>query len=188
MAKIAPSQPSPEPSDEQYRAYLVFLAQTLTPQRFRSKLDIEGVVQHTLLEAWQKPVDGDRLQWLKRALACNLNDELRKLYTKKRGGSVEQSLEDSLNASSQRLCDLIESGESRPSQRFRSQEREVEIAKAMQRLPKRQRDAIELYYWHDLSLAAAGNALDGLSAAAVAGLVRRGLSALRKMLNSDEVS
>lgn len=181
------SFPPVEPGDEQYRAYLEFLAQTQTPQRLRSKIDVEGLVQQTLVEAWQQAVRGDRLQWLKRALACNLNDELRKRYALKRGGSIEQSLDDSLNSSAQWLCQLIESGQSRPSQQMRSREREVEIAKAMQRLPKRQRDAIELCYWHNLSLTEAGEALD-LTTGAVAGLVRRGLSTLRKLLPGDEHS
>ena len=76
---------SPERTLEQFRAYLSVLAQAQTDPRLRGKLDLSGVVQQTLFEAYQAfaQLEGwnevQRAAWLRRALANNLTDEIRKL-------------------------------------------------------------------------------------------------------------
>ena len=84
---------------EDYREYLRLLAQLQLDQQLQGKIDLSGVVQQTMLEAHQALPSfehrcADRLAaWLRRILAHNLSDEIRKLKTGKRDLSRERSLE-----------------------------------------------------------------------------------------------
>src|SRR5580704_6197983 len=90
-----------EALDARYRGYLLFLAQSHVEPELHSRLDVEGVVQQTLLEAWQTaPARAGWAAWLRRILANNLGDELRKLRADKRDVDRERSLEADLTASS----------------------------------------------------------------------------------------
>jgi RNA polymerase sigma factor (sigma-70 family) len=61
-----------------------------------------------------------------------------------------------------------------------------ELWRALHRLPRRQRTAVVLRYYEDLSFAAAAEVLDCTEATARS-LVRRGLSRLRVIVKEDEV-
>src|ERR1700730_17336845 len=85
---------------ESFRAYLHLLARLQLDARLRGKVDLSGVVQETLLEA---PLAWDRFQvmsqekqtaWLRKALANNLTDEVRKFATAGRDAGRVQSLEE----------------------------------------------------------------------------------------------
>src|SRR2546430_8231397 len=94
---------------ERYRHYLGLLARLQTARRLQGKVDLSGVVQQTLLEAhrllprFQAKNPGDLAAWLRRILANNLADEIRKLRSGKRDIGRERSLEAAIEESSAKL-------------------------------------------------------------------------------------
>ena len=172
---------------EDYREYLRLLAQLQLDQRLQGKIDLSGVVQQTMLEAYQalpksELQDADRLAaWLRRILAHNLADEIRKLRTGKRDLSRERSLEAELAQSSHRLQAWLVDGQSSPSGHAQRQEQALCLSAALAKLPDAQREALMLRHFQDRSLAQIAQHL-GRSHAAVAGLLKRGLRQLRNQL------
>jgi RNA polymerase sigma-70 factor (ECF subfamily) len=171
---------------ERFREYLRLLARLQPGSDLAGKVDLSGAVQQTLLEAFQA---GDRFPsepdqqaaWLRRALANNLTDEIRKLRTRGRVPVRVQSLEQALEDSSARLEVWLSRADSTPSRHLVRQEQLTRLADALARLPDDQRQAIELHHLQGLSLAEVGGQL-GRSREAVAGLVFRGLKKLRGFL------
>jgi RNA polymerase sigma-70 factor (ECF subfamily) len=182
--------PGDERALERFRAYLDLLARVQVAPGLRAKLDLSGVVQQTLLEAhqarevWQGWAPEQQAAWLRRALANNLADEIRRLAADKRGGGRERSLEAALEESSCRLAAFLAADESSPSERAGRNEQALRLAEALERLPEAQREALVLQHWHGWTLAQIGEHL-GRSQAAVAGLIHRGLEGLRKQLQES---
>jgi RNA polymerase sigma-70 factor (ECF subfamily) len=91
---------------ERYRHYLHLLARLHVDARLRGKIDLSGVVQQTLLEAYRARQraagegDPSPAAWLRRILVHNLTDEVRKLTAAVRDMERERSLEQALDASS----------------------------------------------------------------------------------------
>lgn len=169
---------------ERYRDYLHLLARLQLEPRLRAKIDLSGVVQQTLLEAHQAP-GAVPLAWLRRVLANNLGDEIRKLTAAKRDLGREQSLEAALAASSARLENWLAADQSSPSAPLEREEQALRLAQALAALPEAQREALVLQHWHGWSLAQIAEHL-GRSRAAVAGLIKRGLQQLRAELHAPE--
>src|SRR6516225_1184835 len=84
---------------EGFREYLMLLARLQLDPRLRGKVDLSGVLQQTLLEAHQamdrfcEMPPEQQAGWLRKALANNLTDEVRKLGAARRDVGREQSLE-----------------------------------------------------------------------------------------------
>ena len=177
-----------EALDARYRHYLLFLAQANVEPALLARLDLEGVVQQTLLEAWRSAPDrAGWSTWLRRLLAHNLADELRKLRAGKRDLARERSLESNLANSSAKLGNLLAAQQSTPSSRLTREEQALRITAALDALPDAQREALILQHWHGWTLAQIGEKLDR-TPAAVAGLLKRGLSRLRELLQSGRQS
>jgi RNA polymerase sigma-70 factor, ECF subfamily len=171
---------------ERWRDYLCLLARVQVDPRLAGKIDLSGVVQQTLLEAFQQPVPpgraGQETPWLRRIiLANNLADALRKLHAGKRDIGRERSLEAALDASSARLEAWLAADRSSPSQRAEHNEQALQLASALARLPEAPREALVLQHWHGCTLAQIAEHL-GRTKAAVAGLSKRGLRQLREQL------
>ncbi len=175
---------------EHYREYLSLLARLQMDRRLQGKIDLSGVVQLTLLEAYRAfprlntNSPSDTAAWLRRILANNLADEIRKLNAAKRNVGREQSLEAALEASSTRLEAFLAVDESSPSQKVSRQEDGVRLAKALCSLPDAQREALELQHWHGLKVDEIAEQM-GKSRTAVAGLIKRGLENLRKTITDE---
>src|SRR2546421_4572721 len=175
---------------EPFRSYVGLLARRHLDPVLRGKVDVSGVVQQTLFEACQalqqhEPAGDAVAPLLRRLLANNLADEARKFRTLKRDGRREQPLEASLQQSSARLEAFLIAEQSSPSERVGRAEELACLASALDALPEAQRQAIELHYLRGLPLADVAEHL-GRSKSAVAGLLHRGLDALRDQLNPEE--
>jgi RNA polymerase sigma-70 factor (ECF subfamily) len=172
---------------ERYRSYLMLLVRLQLQAPLRGKVDLSGVVQHTLWEALQvleKAPDGSQDEptaLLRRLLANNLADEFRRCHALKRDATRERSLDAALHDSSVRLERLLGAQQSSPSARAERNEELLRLAAAMEELSPPQRMAVELHYLRGWTLAAISEHL-GRSKPAVAGLLQRGLAALRSVL------
>jgi RNA polymerase sigma-70 factor (ECF subfamily) len=171
---------------ERYRSYLMLLVRLQLQAPLRGKVDLSGVVQQTLFEALQvleKSPDAleEPTALLRRLLANNLADEFRRHHALKRNAAREQSLEAALAASSVRLESMLATEHSSPSQRAERNEELLRLAAALEELPEPQRVAVELHYLRGWTLAAIAEQL-GRSKPAIAGLLQRGLAALRTTL------
>jgi RNA polymerase sigma-70 factor (ECF subfamily) len=176
---------------ERFRAYLQLLARLHLDPRLKGKVDLSGVVQQTLWEGQRAlgpspPLDDAQLAaLLRRLLANNLADEVRKCYADKRDVERERSLDAALEASSARLEVFLAADQSSPEQRAGRNEELVRLAAALERLPEVQRQAVELHYLRGWRLEEIAHHL-GRGKSAVAGLLYRGLGKLREYLQPPE--
>jgi len=184
---LPPVTPDPDRRLERYRAYLALLARMQVDDRLKGKIDLSGVVQQTLLEAHQASdqlagrSDAEIAAWLRRALANNLADEVRRLSAGKRDVGRERSLEVALEESSARLDAWLAAEQAGPADRLIQQEQAVRLAAALDQLSENQRRAVELRHLKGQSLAEV-SALLGCSKSAVVGLLHRGVQKLRELL------
>lgn len=181
------SSQGPDRALEKFREYLGLLARVQVEPRLQAKIDLSGVIQQTLLEAYQdwsrieKWDEAQKAAWLRKVLAHNLTDEIRKFAAQARAVSRERSLEQALDQSSAQLGSWLAANEPSPSQQADRNEQALRLAEAVARLPDAQRNALVLHHWHGWSLAEIAEHL-GRTPAAVAGLLHRGLDQLRKHL------
>jgi RNA polymerase sigma-70 factor (ECF subfamily) len=178
---------APQADDlERYRDELRLLARMHLDPRLRGKVDLSGVVQQTLLDAYlarsRGPAAGDEARaWLRRILANNLTDEVRRLTAAVRDVEREGSLEQALNASSARIADWLAAEQSSPSQRAMREEDVSALAAALAQLPDDQRTAVEMHHLQGLPLAEVAMQLERTKGATAA-LLFRGLKKLRQLL------
>lgn len=175
---------------EPYRHYLALLARLHVERRWQGKIDLSGVVQQTLFEACRmlldrQPPSEQHLPLLRRILANNLTDELRRLTRARRDVGREKTLQTAIDQSSVRLDAFLDAGQNSPSERIGRQEKVVRLTQALQLLPEKQRQAVELHHLQGKALAEVAEELQ-CSRPAVAGLLHRGLHRLRELLAGVE--
>lgn len=135
-----------------YENWLKLIAQLEIDRRFQGKFSRSDVVQQTLLEAWRcwdqfsegDGAHGGRLAWLRKILAHQLAGFARRYAgTQKRALDRELSIDQSLNHTSVRL-EALASPTSSPSAALQRQERALELADLLARLPADYRQVIVL--------------------------------------------
>ena len=177
--------PTPDPSLERCRDYLLLLARLRLDPGFRGVLDPSDVVQQTLLKAHAKRdqfrggSEGELLAWLRTILAHQLADLARKHAPRLHGR--ERALEAALKESSLRLGRWLASDSTSVGGRAIRQEQLLRLAEALAGLPEDQRTALELKHLRDVPVSEISRMM-GKSPAAVASLLYRGLKSLRDLL------
>ena len=170
-----------------FRPYLLMLARLQFDEVLRGKLDASDIVQQTLLEAhrsrpqFRGQSEPEMAAWLRRILARNLADELRKFRSNKRNVQLEASLQASMDESADRLEQWLAVEDASPSDCAIVNEQIVAVASALLTLPADVRQAIELHYLRGESLTLVAKRLDS-NEVAVASLLRKGLKQLRGIL------
>jgi RNA polymerase sigma-70 factor (ECF subfamily) len=186
-----PSAEDPAWALEHYRSYLHLLARLQLDRRVRGKLDPSDVVQQTLLQAHEKrdqfrgKSEGERVAWLRKILANNLAEAVRRYSRQQRDVALERSLAAALQESSLRLEALLASDQQSPSRAAERQEELVGLAEALAGLPEDQRRAVELHHLQGCSLVETATEM-GRSKEAVAGLLFRAMKKLRNRLRPDQ--
>jgi RNA polymerase sigma-70 factor, ECF subfamily len=170
---------------ERYRSYLLLLARSQDGVGGDAASDL---VQKTLLaacsqqEQFRGRTKAELAAWLKQILRNQVIDAYRQQRRLKRDVAREVALEAGVDGSFTRADDWLAAVDSSPSQRVARQEELVQLAGALAELPEAQREAIVLHHLQGASLAAVAQQL-GRTEAAVAGLLHRGLKALREHLD-----
>lgn len=173
---------------ERYRSYLLLLAQMKLDRKLRGKVDASDLVQQTLLEAHQalESFRGNdsaaQAAWLRKILARNLANAIRDLTRAKRDIRKERALKTDLEDSASQLEGWLAADQSSPSQNLERQERALQLAEALAKLPDTQREAVVMRHFQAMSLSEIADQL-GCTSAAVTGLLQRGLKNLRKALS-----
>ncbi len=172
-----------------YRSYLRIRAKNMAPD-LRSKIDSSDVVQQTLLEAFENvhqfhgETTTEMEAWLGRMLTNNITDAARTLRRKKRDVSREKPLEAESSKFAHGVGDRVSSEQTTPSLCAVRSEDLVRLHKALAQLPEKQREVILLHHLQGMSLAETAGKINR-SETAVAGLLYRGLKALRTKLATE---
>ena len=174
-----------------FREYLHLLARLQVDHRLNAKLDLSGIVQQTLLEAFQDFVKiqnrshEEKAAWLRRALANNLADAMRHLQAGKRMAHQERSLDAAIEQSSAHLAHWLAAEQTSPSHKVVLQEDCLRLGDALAQLPENQRQAVELRHLRGLSLAEIAEAMQ-ITKTAVVGLLHRGVERLRGIMKDAD--
>ncbi len=170
-----------------YEPYLRMLARTQMRPAYQAKLSVSDIVQQAMTQAvaaidtFRGETEAEFRGWLRQILSRHLTHLDRDLHRDKRDIRRECSIEQKLATSSLRLEGLLAGNVGTPSQHAVACEHVVALAVAIESLPEAQRDAIRLHYLEGLKLSEVASRLDK-STGAIAGLLHRGMKALRELL------
>jgi RNA polymerase sigma-70 factor (ECF subfamily) len=176
-----------------YHHYLYVLARAQLGKRLRAKCAPSDIVQQTLLEAYrdfacfQGQHEGELLAWLRRILAHNLFNEVRRHGALQRDAGREVSLDQvraGVDHSSLLLQRCLAAGGPSPSEAAQEHESALCLAEALSRLPEDYQTVLLLRVFEELSAEEVAQRM-GRSAGAVRMLQMRALTALRQEMNSD---
>lgn len=175
------------PDLARFRDYLVMLAGARLPPALRAKVSPSDVAQQSLLQAHRRldqfrgRTEAEFAAWLRRILARNLVDTLRRFRGPARDVGRERPLGGEADRSSREAEGWLAAEESNPGRAVAQAEDLVGLAAALAGLPDDQRAAVELKHLQGMTVAEVAAHL-GRTEAAVAGLLRRGLARLRELM------
>jgi RNA polymerase sigma-70 factor (ECF subfamily) len=178
---------------DQYRGYLLMLAHRYLSDRLRRRIDPADIVQLTYLEAkrdlpaFRGTTPAEFSAWLRGMLKNNVATAVtRHITTQKRSLKREVNAApagDNESGDGAWIQQLPGSTTS-PSGVVIRQEAVMALFGALHQLPETQAEAIRLRYMEGLPLADIVERM-GKSDTAVAGLLKRGLQKLRKIMDTD---
>jgi RNA polymerase sigma-70 factor (ECF subfamily) len=181
---------------EAYRAYLAIWARVCLRKagHVQSKLDASDLVQEALLQAhmalnnFRGTSEREFTAWLREILQNKLWDQKKYFERGKRDVKREEALYQSLRESSLhfgRGLENIAAEQTTPTDHVASHEKARLLAEALAALPEDQRIALELRHLDSQSLQEIAKFMNKTTAS-VAGLLRRGLVAMRQGLKDLE--
>jgi RNA polymerase sigma-70 factor (ECF subfamily) len=175
---------------EAERTALHHLAERQLEGRIAVRVDASDIIQQTFLEAHRSlpQFTGQDLRelaaWLKGILDHKVASAIRDhTLLQKRNLGRERSLDDSQGGGL--LKQDLDAGYSSPSQKAIRGEEAERLSQALAVLPADQGEAVRLRHLEGWALADIAQRL-GRTPAATAGLIKRGLQALRRHLHSDD--
>jgi RNA polymerase sigma-70 factor (ECF subfamily) len=176
---------------EAQRAALRRLAERQLDGRIAVRVDASDIIQQTFLEAhrsFQQFAGDDARElvaWLQRILDHKVAGAIRDhTLLQKRNVHRDRSMDDSHGGVAS-LKQQLDGGLSSPSQKaIRGEEAQL-LTQALTVLPDDQREAVRLRHLEGWSLTDIARQL-GRSHAATAGLIKRGMQALRRQLHRDD--
>lgn len=175
---------------EAYVEYLRLLARLHLTAQLRGKLDASDVVQQTVLQAHAKQdqfrglTEEEWVGWLRAILSNVMTGALRAYGAAARDVGREWSLEGGVEASASRVEQWLAAEQSSPSMRASRHEQLLHLAAALAQLPDDQREAVELHHLKGHTVAEVGD-LMGRTRPAAMGLIFRGLTRLRELLDAE---
>ena len=176
---------------EAQRAALHRLAERQLEGRVAARVGASDVIQQTFLEAYRSfpqfaGQDARELvAWLQSILDHKVAAVIRDhTLIQKRSVGRERSLDDSRSGAAP-LKQELEVGLTSPSQKAIRGEEEERLSQALTALPDDQREAVRLRHLEGWALADIARHLDR-TPAATAGLIKRGLQALRRQMHRGD--
>jgi RNA polymerase sigma-70 factor (ECF subfamily) len=176
---------------EAQRTALRRLAQRQLEGRIAVRVDASDIIQQTFLEAHRSfpQFAGQDVRqltaWLEGILDHKVAGAIRDhALLQKRNVQRDRSLDDSHGGLAS-LKQQLDAGHSTPSQKAMRGEEEQLLSQALDVLPNDQREAVRLRHLEGWALADIARHL-GRSPAATAGLIKRGMQALRRQLRRDD--
>jgi RNA polymerase sigma-70 factor (ECF subfamily) len=174
---------------ERYRAILHLAAEAQIGPKLRVRCDASDLVQQTMIDA-QKDfpsfagcTEAEFSAWIKRIHRHNLSDALKQHFHA--AGRTVLREEPLLSPNSDSACIPLAglvAGDSTPSRQVAKAEQALRLAEILRSLPEVQRRAICLRHLQGWKLDAIAQELDR-PLGSVAGLIDRGLKALRKLMS-----
>ena len=186
------SRTNPDAADrllEMYRPVLRLMAEQCIGPGLRRREDASDIVQRTVLEAYagyeqfHGQSEPELSAWLKQILRRNVSNLVRDNRAAKRDVRREQYL-DAAEGSVSVTWMQPAAKQTSPSMRVIRAEEALNLAKAIDELPEEQRIAVRMRHLEGRGVEEIAAAMNK-TPAAVAGLIRRGLQALRQQLTGD---
>ena len=175
---------------ERYRPFLLLIAQSQIDPRLAIRLDPSDIVQQTFVEALQAfpafsgTTEPEFTAWIVRILERNLADAVRQHVHAEFRSIKRERMRNLLEGSASVVWFEAAVDSSTPSRRAIRAEQALRMAALLQSLPAKQRDAVRLRHLENRSIKEVAQHLE-CSLPAAAGLIKRGVRALREKMSAE---
>ena len=153
-------------------------------RRLQRRIDSSDLIQDTMERAVRRfdqfrgKTDVEVLAWLQEILRTVALNAVAREEADRRDFHREVPFDHLFSESSVRVASLLVADSPAPEDKAERRELVVRVAEALEQLPEGQRDAVTLWVFHGCSAGEVADIL-GKTERAAAGLIRRGVAALR---------